>query len=179
MDSVRRLFWMVVTYNRKMAKQQRKVGMIVRIPVNEEVETFGQVLRPPEIAVFNLFRRRGADPSPHELKTAPTLFRVWVMNKAITSGGWRRIGMASLRPEFERTVPRYKRDAITGEMSIYIDGVERPASPAECRGLEPAAVWSAEHVEARLRDHVGGRAHEPLEQMWRGPSRPPGRVDRL
>src|SRR5688500_2393573 len=121
-------------------RQQRKLGMIVRIPVDEEHETFGQVLASPELAVFDFFKRPGADPSLRELETASPLFRVWVMHKAITSGRWPRIGMAPLRPEFQRPVPRVKRDIITQDVSIYLDGIERPATEAECDGLEPAAV---------------------------------------
>lgn len=151
-----------------MAKQQRKTGMIVRIPIDGERDGFAQVLTAPEIAVFRLIKPHGELPATSELENADSLFRIWVMNSAITSGRWPKIAMVQLRPEFKKPVARFKRDPINGRCSIYISGIDRPASPAECLGLEPASVWSAEHVEARLRDHVQGRRHKPLDMLLDG-----------
>jgi hypothetical protein len=41
-------------------------------------------------------------------------------------------------------------DPITGECEIYHRGKIRPATRADCEGLEPAAVWDAPHVVDRI-----------------------------
>jgi hypothetical protein len=48
---------------------------------------------------------------------------------------------------------------------IDIAGNMRRVTPEECVGLERAAVWDAEHVTARLRDHYSGRPNAYLESM--------------
>ena len=151
-----------------MTRQQRKVGMVVRIPVDERYDGFAQILKAPEIAVLNIFRPRHVSPSNLELETAPSLFRVWVMNRALTSGRWRKVGITSMRREFDEPTSRFKRYPITGKLSLYFNGVDHPAQPIECAGLEPAAVWSAEHIEQRLQDYLRGRPHKPLEQLLEG-----------
>ena len=151
-----------------MARQQYKVGMVVRIPLDAEQDTFAHVLRKPEVAVLNLFRARGDHPLMSEVEVAEVLFRVWVTNKAITSGRWQRVGMAPMRSELGLQVPRFKRDPITGQFSIYINGEERQATPAECVGLEPASVWGSEHLEARLCDYAAGRPHKPMKYLLEG-----------
>lgn len=46
--------------------------------------------------------------------------------------------------------PHVVRDAITGRPAIYERGQQRVATEDEVRGLEPAAVWDASHVIARI-----------------------------
>ena len=145
--------------------------MVVGIPLGEK-DAFAQVLASPEVCVFDLFKTAGEDPTQDELRRAPVLFRIWVMHSAIKSGCWPAIGMLELRPEFTKELPRFKRDPIDGHYSIYINCIDRPATRLACKGLEPAAVWSPEDVEARLRDHLAGRKNKLLEQMFEGPRAP-------
>lgn len=44
---------------------------------------------------------------------------------------------------------------------------EREASPKECIGLEPAAVWESHGVEERLLDAFMGRPNDSLVRMWK------------
>ena len=143
--------------------------MFVRIPIDQTLAGYGQVLRKPEIAVLDFIRPRGYKPSATELERAPLLFRIWVMNSAITSGRWEKVGQAALRPEFREQVSRFKVDPITGGYSLYFNATDHPAQPNECAGLEPATLWSAEHVEARLRNQLQGRAFDPLSVFPRPP----------
>ena len=61
----------------------------------------------------------------------------------------------------------FKQDALSGVLLVYSVGAmgstERPARPEEAAGLERAAVWSAEHVEDRLRDHFDGVPNKPRQ----------------
>ncbi|MEI7895193.1 MAG: hypothetical protein WCI05_19005, partial [Myxococcales bacterium] len=54
--------------------------------------------------------------------------------------------------------------AISGNLSLYRAGTERPATREACVGLERAAVWSAEHVESRLSDQLAQRPNKWAEQ---------------
>jgi hypothetical protein len=141
--------------------------MVVAIALGDR-DAFAQILVSPEVCVFDLFKHAGDDPTEDELQAAPVLCRIWVMHSAIKSGRWPKVGMMPLRPELTKEVPRFKRNPIGGHLSIYINCIDRPASRLACAGLEPAAVWSAEQVEARLRDHLAGRKHRPLEQLLEG-----------
>jgi hypothetical protein len=151
-----------------MGSTNRKPGTVVRIPVTHDLDAYAQVLESPEIAVFKTMRPRGTGMLSSDVETEEVLFRIWVTHSALTRGRWQRIFVAPIRPELTKPVPRFKRDPISGQFSTYMAGADRPASPAECRGLEPASVWSAEHVEARLRDYISGRRHAPLERMLEG-----------
>jgi hypothetical protein len=62
-------------------------------------------------------------------------------------------------------VPTFVRDAIGGGFLIYLRGVVRSATRAECVGLERCAVWAPEHVEDRLRDHFRGRPNKWVESL--------------
>jgi hypothetical protein len=46
--------------------------------------------------------------------------------------------------------PRRIIDPIDGSFTIYHRGEMRPATEAECRGLETAAVWDEHHLMERL-----------------------------
>jgi len=48
---------------------------------------------------------------------------------------------------------------------IDANGDMRPATPEECAGLEPAAVWEPEHIDDRLEDAFAGRKNHWLEEM--------------
>jgi len=130
-------------------KSQRwKTGAILQINAHG-YPCLGQMLDEPEIAFF--------DPaSPDRL-----LFRLWVHKSAYTSGRWQKVGEEPIPKELAVQVPRFKKDPITGELSIYINGEETPAELKQCVNLECAAVWEPEHIEDRLRDHIENR-----ENVW-------------
>ncbi len=44
-------------------------------------------------------------------------------------------------------------------------GNEYPATIDQCVGLEPVAVWEAEHVESRIDDFYAGRSNSFLESI--------------
>lgn len=98
-----------------------------------------------------------------DLEGTQVAFRVYVMDSAFKpSSAWRSVGELPLR-DGESPESRFvKQDAITGALSIYWEDSstgtfhDEPATIDECAGLERAAVWSAEHLEDRLRDHFAG-----------------------
>lgn len=155
-----------------MKRQQRTEGAIIEIPLGRGRRAFGRLLYEPLVEFYDL-EIRDSDPIDLErIIDAPVAFTIYVMNSAVTTGRWSKVGKVPLTDAERVTVVRFsKEDAMTGELSIYWEDPlsdevhDIPASREECEELEPAAVWSAEHVEDRLRDHFDGRVNKWVESM--------------
>ena len=144
--------------------QRRLVGSVVKIPLEREWHSYARVLPEPLCAFYDC--RTRADLTVEEIVLKDVLFRLWVMNRALTSGRWEIVGKAPLSDGQLVAVPFFKQDALDPrKVSIYLDGKERPATPAECSGLERAAVWDPEHVEDRLRDHYLGQPNKWTQSL--------------
>jgi hypothetical protein len=138
---------------------------VVAIPLGEGRRGFARDLGVSgEVEFYDRQAVAGEAVDVTELEGTPVAFRVTVMDSAFKpSSAWRSIGKLPLR-DGESPHSRFaKQDAITGALSIYWEGsspagawYEEPATLDECVGLERAAVWSAEHLEDRLRDHFAG-----------------------
>jgi len=153
-----------VTEPTRSRRVKRKPGDVLRIDLGEGESGFGRVL-PGTIA----FYQAKSPPilSVEEIVNRPILFKIWVMDYAISNGIWPVIGHVPLTKELLVESRFFKRDAITESLTIYRDstGEEIPASKQECEGLECAAVWDPEHVVDRLRDHFAGRPNKWLESV--------------
>jgi hypothetical protein len=154
-----------------VARQRRTVGSIVAIPLGDGRFAFGRLLREPLVEFFGVL---GSDAQcePADLQPGDVIFTIWVMNSAITSGRWMKVGRLALSDEEQLRLHRFsKKDALTGSLTIYSTDpatnvpTERPATVEECSPLERAAVWSAEHVEDRLRDHFAGRPNKWVHSL--------------
>ena len=145
-------------------RQQRTVGAIVKIPLGDGWHTYAQILPEADCVVFDA--RTKKDLAVSEVVSRPVLFRVGVYRHAFTRGGWPKVGAAPLRDEFAKPVPKFMQDILQPtSFSIYLGGEIRPASRAECVGLERSAVWEPEHVESRIRDHYKGVPNVWVESL--------------
>ncbi len=149
-----------------MIKRERmpELGDFIRVVLPDGGLVFGRILRDPLIAFYDM--KTDSTPSLDEIESAGVLFKIWVMNKAVSSGRWSVIGNKELRPDLLVEPRFFKQDPISKK--FYIHGsktADEPVSPEECVGLERAAVWSAEHVEDRLMDHFNG-----VECRWVRPA---------
>lgn len=136
---------------------------MVEIPLGEGRRGFARDLG-LEVEFYDCQATEGEDVDVAGLEGTSVAFRVWVMDSAFKpSSTWRSIGKLPLRADESPDSRFAKQDPLTGALSIYWKDSaagtwhEEPATPEECAGLEVAAVWSAEHVEDRLRDHFAGR----------------------
>lgn len=151
-----------------MKRVRRREGDILRIDLGDGRHVYAQVAREPVIVFFDATY---ADDLPLEcVARLPVLFRLWVMNHAITRGRWTVIGHHALAAENAAEPFFFKQDAISGGLSLYHSSFadtnyERPASLADCQGLECAAVWEPGHVEDRLRDHSSGVPNRWAESL--------------
>ncbi|MFG6456563.1 Imm26 family immunity protein [Roseateles sp. BYS96W] len=147
-----------------MKKQQRVVGAVLAVPLGDETTCYAITLHEADFAFFEA-RTSDASP-PDDLLERPAPFRVAVHKSAWSNGRWLRVAKVELPEQFRRSEPKFMQDALNpGQFQIYVGGEIRPASRAECEGLERAAVWDPEHVESRLRDHYAGVPNQWLESL--------------
>ncbi len=149
----------------KQSRQKRRVGDIFKIDLGDGSWAYGRVLKEPLVAIYDL--KTSKEVPLQTIISSPVAFKVWVMNSAITKGIWPVIGNAPLTPDLEVQPPFFKRDPLSGALSItYVGGGDEiPASLEDCANLENAAVWSAEHIVDRLNDHFAGRPNKWVELL--------------
>ncbi|MGH0346523.1 immunity 26/phosphotriesterase HocA family protein [Sinorhizobium meliloti] len=144
-------------------KQALRQGDFLKIGMDDGTFCFARVLHEPYMAFYGL---RSEDERPiDEVAQSKVLFKLAVMNRAVTSGRWRVIGNLPLEEELRQPVKSFRQDPITKKLSIYVNGADSPATPEACANLERAAVWDPEHVEDRLRDHFAGVPNKWVESL--------------
>lgn len=159
-------------------RQRRLEGQFIKINLGQGKYATARVLKEPLIAFYDKeFDESSDEPPLNEIATLPVAFTLNVMNKAVTGGEWRVIGRSVLGEKLRHPPEFFKQDPITGAFSIYceIDELaptyEVPSTFERCKDLEQAAVWSASHVEDRLRDHFASRPCKWVESP-RNPEEP-------
>jgi hypothetical protein len=146
-----------------MSKRRRE-GDVVEIDLGEDLHAYARVLPNATFAFYDCIGK--ATKALEEILAAPILFKVPVMRRAVTSGRWRIIGSSPLSPELLEHPAFFIQDALNlAHFEISIGGKTRPASREECQGLERLAVWSANHIEDRLRDVHAGRPNKWVESL--------------
>lgn len=138
---------------------------MVRVRLDNGLFAYGQMLNEPEYAFFDI-RDSGAAEATLVAKQS-VIFRLWVMRNAHGSGRWEKIGNALLQAPLESPVLRFNQDSLNPtKIRLGEDGVAgRLVTPEECEQYECAAVWDANHVEDRLRDHFEGRSNVWVESL--------------
>jgi hypothetical protein len=147
----------------KKKQARRKVGVVVRIDLGSGLSAYARILSEPLMAFYDF--RSGEEPGLEEVVSKPILFKVWVMNSVVSSGRWPVIGAVPLDNTLREPVDFFKRDSISKEYCLYREGQELPATQEQCAGLEYAAVWSATHIEGRLRAYFAGLPNKWVTSM--------------
>lgn len=152
----------------KRDKKQKLVeGAIVRVPYEPGRHTYAQLLVEPWIRVFDAPSGDEADDLERVI-SSPVLFTVATQPFAVSDGRWPVVGHAPLRREERRIPDQFVQDLFNPSKLRVLSGSpdgswqERPATIAECEGLEAASVWDPEHVETRIADHYAGRVNLTL-----------------
>jgi hypothetical protein len=143
-----------------MAKEPVLVpGTFVRIPLADGSFAYGRVLSNPYMAFYNYST---TEPSSDldEISAKPVLFTQAV--RLLGYDRWANIGNRELGGEVAKPVVRFMQDLADFRKCTIFDseGMERPATPEECIGLERAAVWDPHQIERRLLDTFMGRPNE-------------------
>lgn len=146
-----------------MKRVRVRKGDIVQINLDDGSMAFGRVLHEPLMAFYDI--KSSSLPTLNNIATSKVLFKVWVMKSAITSARWKVIGNLPLENDLEKSPVFFRQDAITKKYYLYQDGLEKPASKAECEGLERAAVWDPVHIEDRLSDYFAKKPNKWVESL--------------
>lgn len=154
----------------RRTKQKFTEGTIVQIPYGDGQQAYAQMLVDPWIRVFYGLAGQSAD-DLESLVARPERFRLCVFGSSIRDGRWPVIGHVPLRPEDREIPDQFVQDLVQPKnLRLYSstpDGEwsERPATVAECEGLEALSVWTPEHVEERLIDEDAGVPNLSLLSM--------------
>jgi hypothetical protein len=146
-------------------KIRRTEGSVIAIPLPDGTYGYGRVLRAPLIAFYGL---QSEQILPVEtVLTSAVAFTVCVSYQPITDGHWPVIGEAPLSPELLIEPLFYKKDPLSGALTIYRDssGEEIQATKEQCANLECAAVWGMNHILDRLQDHFAGRPNKWVQSL--------------
>jgi hypothetical protein len=123
-------------------KIKPNVGDVVQISLPDGTYAYGRIYKETALAVYE----PGNPPESEDYQ-----FIVGFNGGAVESGDW---PVVAHRPfpneESSWQPPKYIRDRLNGKCEIYYKGQTRPASEEECKGLERASVWNANHIVDRI-----------------------------
>lgn len=141
-----------------MANQRITVGSIIEIPIEGKYFVYAQILGKAGYAFFD-FKTIEKLKDITYLRSAKILFVLGVYDDVITQGLWKKVGKLEVRKDLEVQPMQYiYHKGENPEYEIYNPntGEIRRSTKEQVKGLECAAVWEANHVEDRIRDHYLG-----------------------
>lgn len=140
------------------------IGDLYAIHLTPRHDAICQLLELPYIAILDGVVPAGSPaPSTDEILKG-ALYRVLGASPNIL-GESTRIGhlpflVATVPPFFRRDIVAY---GAPSQYSIKEDGIDRPATLDECRGLEEMAIWNHDGLLERLRDQFLRGGYVPPE----------------
>lgn len=138
-------------------RQQRTVGAIILIPLENGFHTYGRILE-EEIAFYDIHT---TDDLPEdEIVKLPVLFITTVIDDAITKGYWKKVSKAiPLTEDLINTPPKYTQNRLNlSQYKLHYPDKTLNATKEECLGLECWIIWKQEDMERRLNNHFNNRA---------------------
>ena len=146
---------------------RRKVGMVFRVPLGEDLYGYGQIANETEEIFFD-YVDNAKNVNIGNLLNHKVIFKIVVQNGPLHDGIWEVLG---LYPVVEQNATRKDRFNYDFMKERYVivkeDMTEVPSTPEEIRklGLECFAAWHYTNVEDRLRDHFAGRKNYWIESF--------------
>jgi len=151
---------------RPTKRQQRTVGAIVKVPLEDGYHTYARILA--DTFAFYDARTKTDIADLKEIISKPILFITAVYDYAINQGLWLKIGKLPLEEKLNLQPEFFIQDAIHHDRFSILesDGITtRPATWDECKGLERASVWQPELIEERLNDYYAERSNFWVSEM--------------
>lgn len=156
----------MITLNNRGHKKgiRKKIGQVYRIPLEEGVYGYGQVVTDVEHAFFD-YKDNGHDTDIEKVLAASVLFKLTVDSYVVNKGYWEILGVYPVNPEYQQYIPCFSYNFNNSNCyEIWHKGKGRvPATWEEIKDLECLSSWGHEHVEQRLRDHFAGRPNFDVE----------------
>lgn len=142
-------------------RRQWKPGALVRVDLQDGSHTYGRLRVEHVISFYDA--RSDDELNPTEVVERPILFSVCVAARALSL--WPEVAFYELPGSLAGYESFVKRDRLSGRLSTYTAGRERPVLAGEPETLEVAAVWEPEHIVDRLIDHYAGRPNKWVESL--------------
>jgi Immunity protein 26 len=142
-----------------MKRQKITIGSILEIHVDKKYYVYSQILEHASYAFFD-FKSNQKLTDFSVLEGAKVLFIVAVYDYVVNQGKWLKVGKLPLRESFKNKPLKFihwPHDKVKWGIYDPNTGEIRNSTKEDCKGLEVAAVYEAEHVEERLSDHYAGR----------------------
>lgn len=149
-----------------MAKKKtgRKPGTFLRIALPDGTFGYARMLEWANVAFYR-YQTAAPQTDLEVIAAHPVAFTVAVNATAVSA--WDKIGWREIEPALEEPVSFFLQNAVNPRKCTIFDtaGNERTATPAECVGLESAAVWEDAAVKQRLLDTFAGRPNATFERL--------------
>ena len=150
-----------------MVRVRFQPGLVMRIPLEDGMHTYGRMLQASPYVAFHDFRTTDEEPDLSKVVASPVLFVLASgAVRSLENGEWKSVGKVLLS-EVDTPIPLQFMQNIgnINDMSVMDHlGNRRAATFEECENLERASVWQAEHVEERLNDHYAGRENQEVRR---------------
>jgi hypothetical protein len=155
---------LVIERRQAMKKMRWQPGSVVRKRLNDSWTYYARLLEFPWVAFY---RYRTKEPFDDVAKIVghEVLFTIAAHKDLLAPGEWETVGLVPLEPTLHPPGAQAIWDDADHCQIIDRDGNIRPATPKECAGLEPAAVWEPEHIADRLQDAFAGRQNRWLREL--------------
>ena len=150
-----------------MKRQQRTIGSILEIDLQDDTFAYTQVLDKANFAFFD-YKAKQRLSNFNILTEVGILFIAAVYKDVVTEGRWLKVDKMAIQGGLEILPMKFIQDALEpSKFSSYNPntGEMIPCTREQANGLECAAVWEAEHIESRIRDHYEGKSKGWAEQL--------------
>ena len=145
-------------------KEDKDLGSIIKIELINGTFCFARKLKNPLYAFYDI-NTKDTIPPLEEIIASNILFKIWVMDRVISSNRWIKIGKLDLEDELYKPVTFCHQNALNKKVYLYINGEKSITTKEECNKFERTAVWEPEHVEDRLRDYFSGENNKWVESL--------------
>jgi hypothetical protein len=125
---------------------------------------YARLLEFPWVAFYK-HRTKKADDNLDEITSKDVLFTIAAHKSFVGKTGWQSIGNRPLEKRLRPPKAQAVWDDAENCQIIDDQGEMRPATPKQCKGLEPAAVWEPNHIADRLDDTFAGRPNKWLANL--------------
>lgn len=141
----------------------KKAGDVFEVPLSGGRHGYAQWLPDGTARVFKIATKTLLN--VEQAIALPVAFRVMVARPSPGRHGWSKVGKAAIPSAYLEPQKYAKKDVLSGALTCYFKGEERPATASELRGLETLAVWGHPHIAERLEAIVEGRNSEFHERI--------------
>lgn len=151
-----------------MKRQRITEGAILEINIENEYFIYAQILLKGLGYAFFDYKSKDMIKDLNYLLECKVLFIIAVYDDVVTKGVWKKIGKLPIRHDLLIQPMKFIQDPYDFNKCDLYDpntGEVTPATKGECTNLERAAVWEANHVEDRIKDHYLGRPNVWVERL--------------